>query len=85
MASTSTGWSCGTLHDGVVVLDLNLEEQQLLKQLEEPHECCFQWGTFSCGMSYNLPLVSMHHGHSCQELDEEMMASDEPDASPAKT
>jgi hypothetical protein len=34
--SSATGWSCGTLQDGVTYMDLDLEEQRLLKELEAP-------------------------------------------------
>lgn len=34
MASSSTQWSCGTLRDGINLMDLELEEQALQKQLE---------------------------------------------------
>lgn len=34
MASSSTVWSCATLKDGVNLMDLELEEQELVKKLE---------------------------------------------------
>ena len=35
MTSSSTFGSCGTLQDGIVYMDLDLEEQRLLKELQE--------------------------------------------------
>ncbi len=34
MGSESQRWSCGTLQDGVQLMDLALEEQELLRQIQ---------------------------------------------------
>ena len=35
-SSHSVGWSCGTLADGAAKMDLEIEEQKLLKELQAP-------------------------------------------------
>ena len=66
MTSSSVGWSCATLNDGVTYMDLDLEEQRLQKELEETTTNFFGFNDWViwlclCVLFYTVMHQSMPH------------------------